>query len=329
MPKLTRLLLASDEEELLQASTNTLKYMVQHDSAQIFAWRAEDGKSGLEVLLHIIDRLLGPTLQDAAAGEVGGLASEVVEKAGAEQLGPYLVQLLGAVATRVASANRSQVIQSLIGVFARLAVTNAKDVIDFLSGQQIGDQNGLQPVMTKWLENMNLFVGWKDIRENVIALSKLYSLHDERLVHVIVKGDLVVPQSDRIMTRSKAKSNPDQYIMVPAPLKIVKLLVDELSAATAGRGELGGAAGAAAAADDDDDGTDDEEWEDEDPLEQFGVTKGELNAFGDSGLVTRQADDQTQAYLTEWFRSVGAEAGFESVFGQLTEDEREKLRAIG
>lgn len=37
------------------------------------------GKSGLEIVLMIIDRLLGPTTTDNMALEVGGLAAEVVE----------------------------------------------------------------------------------------------------------------------------------------------------------------------------------------------------------------------------------------------------------
>lgn len=39
-----------------------------------------EGKSGLEVVLVIIDRLLRPDLSDQSALEVGGLAAELVEK---------------------------------------------------------------------------------------------------------------------------------------------------------------------------------------------------------------------------------------------------------
>lgn len=40
---------------------------------------------------------------------------------------------------------------------------------------------------------------------SVIALSKLYSLNDPRVNQTLVKGDLIIPVSDRIMTRSQAK----------------------------------------------------------------------------------------------------------------------------
>lgn len=45
---------------------------------------------------------------------------------------------------------------------------------------------------------------------SVIALSKLYSLNDTRIAQTMVKGDLIVNNSDQIMTRSRAKqSKPD------------------------------------------------------------------------------------------------------------------------
>lgn len=40
---------------------------------------------------------------------------------------------------------------------------------------------------------------------SVIALSKLYSLNDPRVAQTNVKGDLIVSNSNRIMTRSRAK----------------------------------------------------------------------------------------------------------------------------
>lgn len=44
------------------------------------AWRSPEGKSGLEVFLMVIDRLLRPAVDEAAAMEVGGLAAELVDR---------------------------------------------------------------------------------------------------------------------------------------------------------------------------------------------------------------------------------------------------------
>jgi hypothetical protein len=104
-------------------------------------------------------------MEDNAASEVGGLAAELVEKAGQERLGPYLDQLLKAVASRLASAEAAPFIQSLILVFARLALVGAQDVVEFLSRIDVNGQNGLLVVLSKWLENSINFAGYDEIRQ--------------------------------------------------------------------------------------------------------------------------------------------------------------------
>lgn len=164
-PKLNRVLLSSEDGTLLRPGTHAVRQMLAHDHQQVFEWRDENGKSGMEACLVIIDRLLGQQIDDNAASEVGGLAAEIVEKAGSEQLGPYLLQLLRAVAIRLASAQEAPFIQSLILVFARLSLVNAKDVVDFLAQVQVENDSGLQIVMSKWLENSISFAGYEEIRQ--------------------------------------------------------------------------------------------------------------------------------------------------------------------
>ena len=168
MPRLNRLLLGSTDEELLKSATAAVKNMLYHDPDQMFNFQDQAGKGGLEVVLIMIDRLLNPTVDDNGAAEVGGLAAEVVEKAGSDRLGPYLRQLLRAVAARLATATQAQFIQSLIVVFARLSLISAQEVVGFLVEVHVGDQSGLQVVMSKWLENSITFVGYEDIRQKYV-----------------------------------------------------------------------------------------------------------------------------------------------------------------
>lgn len=165
LPKLTRLLMESNEGEILRPGAESVKYLLAHDHEQMFNYHDENNRSGLEVCLHIIDRLLGTTIEDNAASEVGGLAAELVEKAGHERLGPFLPQLLQAVANRLATAETATFIQSLILVFARLSLVAAQDVVEFLTTIQIGGQTGLQVVLSKWLENSVNFAGYDEIRQ--------------------------------------------------------------------------------------------------------------------------------------------------------------------
>ncbi|KAL5048158.1 hypothetical protein BDW71DRAFT_178032 [Aspergillus fruticulosus] len=333
MPKVNRLLLDSQDAELVRPATEAVRHILAHDFSQFIVWRdPQSGKEATEVVLVIIDRLLGPTVDDHAATEVGQLAAELVERAGSERLGPYLPQLLQAVARRLASAEKAQFIQSLILVFARLTLISAREVVDFLAQVDIGGQSGLPIVMSKWLENSVNFAGYDEIKQNIIALATLYNLEDPRLAQVQVKGDLIVQDTGRIKTRSQARNNPDRYTTVTAPLKIVKVLVEELAAAS-GNKEIDAATAAAL----EEEGSDeDDEWEDmpDNTLDlSLGVTKQELMAFGEGGTEgvfgVRKRDDETQAFLLDFFRNASTKGEFQQLFAALTPDEQEKLRSLG
>ena len=176
MPKLNRVLMSSNDEQLLRATTTAMKNILVHDYKQLFEWRDNNGKGGLETVLIVVDRLLSPDVDDNAAAEVGGLAAELVEKAGSERLGPYLMQLLRAVAIRLASATTTQLIQSLTLVFARLSLHSAHEVIDFLSQVQIGQESALQVVMSKWLEHSINFAGYDAIRQKLVKIKASWNL---------------------------------------------------------------------------------------------------------------------------------------------------------
>ena len=77
-------------------------------------------------------------------------------------------------------------------------------MIDFLSQVNINGENGLNVVLAKWLENSINFAGYAEIRQNVMALSTLYSLGDPRIQQIGVKGDLIQENTGRIKTRSQA-----------------------------------------------------------------------------------------------------------------------------
>ncbi|KAI2636081.1 armadillo-type protein [Xylaria nigripes] len=330
LPKLTRLLMESNDGEILRPGAESVKYMLAHDHEQVFNFHDENNRSGLEICLLIIDRLLGTTIRDNAASEVGGLAAELVEKAGHERLGPFLPQLLQAVANRLATAETATFIQSLILVFARLSLVGAHDVVEFLTTIQISGQTGLQVVLSKWLENSVNFAGYDEIRQNVIALSNLYSLNDPRVTQTMVKGDMIVSTSDRIVTRSRSKQNPDRFTIIPAPLKILKVLIEELLSAS-GHGSAPSAAAAAAAAADIADDYDDDGWEDDsDAIDlNLGSNKADLMRFLDASNL-RHRDDETQQYLVEFFVAAARDnvAGFGEWYNNLTDDEKGKLRQM-
>lgn len=126
--------------------------------------------------------------------------------------------------------------------------------------------------------------------------------------------------------------DPDQYTAVPAPLKIVKLLIDELLSASGVRAAASAAAAAISNADFDNDDDDDEDgWEDDDDTLDLGfaATKGDLMSFIE-GPGRRQPDDETQTFLTEFFVQCGREniASFQEWYNMLSEDEKQKLNEL-
>ena len=92
------------------------------------------------------------------------------------------------------------------------------------------------------------------------------------------------------------------------------------------------AAAAAAAAEYGDDDEDEGSWEDVPSILDLGLgtTKAELMAYGEGNFV-RQRDDETQAYLSEFFLKAGQEniAGFNELYGALSDEEKVKLSTIG
>lgn len=118
---------------------------------------------------------------------------------------------------------------------------------------------------------------------------------------------------------------PDKYTSVPAPLKILKVLIVELQSAS------GAPLDASAAAELAEEGSDDGDWEDEpNPFIDLGTgfSKEQLMAFAaDDGPASgRQRDDETQGFLIEFFKRAATTPEFPEEFNQLTEEEKQRLR---
>ncbi|KAK5085430.1 hypothetical protein LTR05_004715 [Lithohypha guttulata] len=352
MPPLQSILMQATDGSVIRPATTAVSHMLNKGTSQFLAWNHE-GKSSVELSLTIVDRLISsPDIEESAADEVGSLASSLIDKCGAEVLGSYLSDLLRAVAVRLATAERIPFIQSLLMVFASLAIKVPRDVVNFLQDININGRSGLNVVMTKWLDNSVHFAGFEEIRLNCIALSKIYSLHDSRIESITVKGDLVVVETGRIKTRSQARLNPDTYTSISAPLKILKLLIDELkNAATSQFTNLAAARAAAEALDDEDDDADSlasndgdadgDDWEDlattGDGSLDLGSAKvrselmglaGEGGGLGSSSNVDRIRDDQSVEYLIGWFKEEAGKQGFSDMFAQLKAEEQKVLQDL-
>jgi hypothetical protein len=123
--------------------------------------------------------------------------------------------------------------------------------------------------------------------------------------------------------------DPDRYTIIPASLKIVKVLIEELLSASGQQAAANAAAAAVASASFEDE-NDEEGWEDDDDTLDLslGTTKHDLMSFIEGGQ--RQRDDETQKYLTEFFMRCAQEntANFQEWYNMLTEEEKAKLNEV-
>jgi importin-9 len=135
-------------------------------------------------------------------------------------------------------------------------------------------------------------------------------------------------RAERSTNTPTATLDPDQYTVVAAPLKIVKLLIDELLSASGAQAASTAAAAAMSAAFDDDD---EDGWEDDDDTLDLGLssTKVDLMSYLE-GPGRRQPDDETQTFLTEFFIRCGREnvANFQDWYSMLKDDEKQKLNEL-
>ncbi|KAG0311531.1 hypothetical protein BGZ99_010110, partial [Dissophora globulifera] len=267
---LMSVLLTTDDRDILQSGQECLTIVVQKDVQQIAEWRdAASGKTGLELIIQFIAKLLDPSQTESAALFVGELISKLIKKGG-DLVSPILPELLNAVTLRLTEAKLPTFIQPLVMVFAQLCLNQHEVVINFLSGLNLNGRNGLDIVMAAWLANHADFTGLYNQKVSAVALTKIFMSGDPRVAAVQVNGDLIVSKSSRIVTRSRAKTTPDQFTITTVPVKIIRLLSTDLT------NKIEEEEDQAAESDyDDEDGEDD--WEDEND----GQTKDKFSFLSD------------------------------------------------
>jgi len=138
----------SDESMMLQNSCETLVSLVERSPSQVM----EAGL--LEPLLRLVERLLGPDLEDDACLYVGPLAMLLFAQFGRVLPGPLQVGLLRALVTRLARAERPYLRQELVVVCARLLHEDLNGATSALASVEVQGspaRNGLELLLSAWL----------------------------------------------------------------------------------------------------------------------------------------------------------------------------------
>eukprot|EP00931_Biecheleriopsis_adriatica_P087931 TRINITY_DN62333_c0_g1_i1.p1 TRINITY_DN62333_c0_g1~~TRINITY_DN62333_c0_g1_i1.p1 ORF type:complete len:1002 (-),score=229.71 TRINITY_DN62333_c0_g1_i1:51-3056(-) len=141
----------SDESMMLQNACETLVSLVQRSPQQVV-----DGGL-LEPLLRLVERLLGPDLEDDACLYVGPFAMLLFAQYGSVLPGELKVGLLRALVTRLTRAERPYLRQELVVVFARLLHEDLGGALAALAGIEVpsgeaGARRGaLELLLSTWL----------------------------------------------------------------------------------------------------------------------------------------------------------------------------------
>ncbi|KAF0552301.1 ARM repeat-containing protein [Gigaspora margarita] len=332
-PPLMHLMLTTEDRSILQNGEICLKYFVQKDCTRIAEWNDVNGKTGLDYVIQFIAKSLQPTESESATF-FGDLVVKLIEKAG-NRLLPVLPELLRAVAAKLESARTATFIQSLLMIFAHLTLNQKSTVINFMSESVINGKNGLDILLNTWLENHDSFQGHYNIKISAIALSELFLSCDPRIQNIKVK---------EIMTRSRTRQNPHQYVYISATLKIIKLLVSDLQNAAEGdnlkRSELDDILDDEEAIETDDD---DDEWEDVEEPSPFAPSEDYivLSEFNKIRELEDLEDDpdikdspiyhtNLREYLMDFFRHCASHNinNFAEICSALNEEEQLKLRFV-
>ncbi|EJS43854.1 kap114p [Saccharomyces arboricola H-6] len=217
---LAKVIAYSTEDETLQLSTEAFSYLILNTDIEVMEPRLTD-------IIKILERLLSLEVSDSAAMNVGSLVVTIFTRF-SKEIQPLIERILQAVVVRLVKAQNISTQQNLFSVLCFLTCNDPKQTVDFLSSFQIDNKDALSLVMPKWMEAFEIIRGERRIKENIIALSKLFLLDDARLRKLTVNGDLIPYEGDLIITRSMAKKMPDQYVQVALYTKIVKLFISEL-----------------------------------------------------------------------------------------------------
>jgi len=230
-PSLFQCIATTEDREIMVKSTECLTYVVRKGCDQLQAWSDGQGRSGLDLTLAFVGRMLSPQENESGGLFIGDLMIHLFRKAG-DVILPVLPDLLRALVTRITTAKSATFTQSLIIPFAYLIHLQRDTVLAMLASITVSDppKNGLEVLVSAWCENAEMFQGFWAIRISNLALCQMFLSNNPALRQMTVKGDLIVKPENQnvIMTRSRAKKVPHEYTWIPFPVRALKIVLHEL-----------------------------------------------------------------------------------------------------
>lgn len=234
----------TDDVEAAQSLIHCLTLLLQKRPDEALAWHRDDGTPSLQVMLHIIERLL--TMDEDVCGmSFGTLLVTLFVQAGAG-LSPVMPALVQALARKVAETSSSTTLLALLFPLAYLFAEHTEPVVHVLHTIPLSTETALQAVVRRWLAEIEHVHSWFVLNVHIAGLCQLLAHWPAPLESMHVDGDILPKSSDGtcpekltvpvIITRSRAKASTygmptyvavQQYQQIPAFAKAVKVLLQE------------------------------------------------------------------------------------------------------
>lgn len=223
------IIIQSDDHSEVQNATECLAAFVLGGKQELLSWSGDPGLT-MKSLLTSASWLLDPGLESSGSLFVGTYILQLILHL-PSQMAEHIRDLVAALVRRMQSCQISGLKSSLILILARLVHLSAPNVEQFvdllIATPAEGYENSLSYVMSEWTKHQGEIQGVYQIKVTTTALALLLSTRRAELANINVQGHLIKTTAG-ITTRSKAKSAPDQWTVMPLPSKILALLADML-----------------------------------------------------------------------------------------------------
>jgi len=216
--------MTTEDKDLLCSGASALAAYVRIAGTHLLNWKSDDGTSGLQILLRVIERLLDPSLSDSGAMNVGFLIDKMITTY-AGQLNQIIPDILNASLNRLSVSSYSNLTEGLLIVFIRMFILNFDETIQFLASNSFKGENALSSLLSIWVASHDNFAGDFKLKLSIVGLCKIFQYSSDLLDQISVKGDLE-PETTKRQTRSQTKGET-KHLNETLKLRIFKILVRE------------------------------------------------------------------------------------------------------
>ncbi|EMR11259.1 hypothetical protein PNEG_00290 [Pneumocystis murina B123] len=324
VPGLIYIMKNCDSNEVLQSAEEILRQIILKDYDKLISLKSETGISIFDEIVNILRILLEKSVSESVNFFFGPLVIAIIYRAG-ERFRDYLPDFLEAIVIRLTYPSSPRFCQELLLIFAHLIINQTKLIVDFLYNIKINGVTGLEILLKSWCENIDIIHGYKNIRTSSVALINLFMLQDQRFSDIVVKGDLIINESDEIITRSKAKLNSEKYFFISFLVKVIKILLKELSTFIEIDDKKSIGTSKADFSNDDDD-----EWEDDLDSNTYNTYEAYTLSNDDDSIDDPLNELDLQKFLVDFFKNIVSNNinDIKSMASYLTQEECSILASV-